>query len=239
MPHNHIITNFHNRILSGLDDHDSNLVRPHLKLVTLTFRQRLETPNKVIETVYFIESGLVSIVASCRPGTKQAEVGLIGSEGMTGLAVVTGAIQSPNEAIMQSGGTAYAVKAVNLRSLIERSPTLAKRFALYGFVFQVQTANTVLVNAEGTIEQRLSRWLLMAQDRLQTDELKLTHDTLSAMLGVRRPGITIALKRLEQLGLISTKRGHIFILKRPGIVDYAQGFYGVPESEYQRLFGDR
>ncbi|WP_031239472.1 Crp/Fnr family transcriptional regulator [Asticcacaulis sp. AC466] len=239
MPHNPSTPNFHNLILSGLDDHDSNLVRPHLKLVTLTFRQRLETPNKPIETAYFIETGLVSVVASCRPGTRQAEVGLIGFEGMTGLAVVTGATQSPNEAVMQSDGTAYSIQAVSLRSLIGRSSTLAQRFALYGFVFHLQTSNTVLVNAEGTIEHRLSRWLLMAQDRLKTDDLKLTHDTLSTMLGVRRPGVTIALRRLERLGLIATRRGNILILRRDGLVDYAEGFYGVPESEYHRLFTAR
>ena len=230
-------SDYRNRILSGLDAYDYSLIRPFLRPVALSLRQRLETPNKPVDTVYFIETGLVSIIAACRPGDKQAEVSLIGFEGMTGQAVVSGAIQSPNEAIMQSTGSAQSIDAVKLRNLIERSPPLVKRFSLYGFAFQVQTTYTVLANAEGSIEQRLSRWLLMAQDRLASNALKLTHDTLSVMLGVRRPGVTIALQRLEQLSLISTARGVISILDRPGLLDYANGFYGVPESEYERLFG--
>ncbi len=88
-------SDYRNRILSGLDAYDYSLIRPFLKPVELSLRQRLETPNKPVDTVYFIETGLVSIVATCRPGDKQAEVGLIGFEGMTGQAVISGAICSP------------------------------------------------------------------------------------------------------------------------------------------------
>ena len=236
MPQSQTPLHFHNLILSGLDAHDCNRVRPLLSKVSLTFRQRLETPTRPIDRVYFVETGLVSVVTSNRSGNKQAEVGLIGFEGMTGLAVVTGAVQSPNEAVMQSDGSAYSISAADLRSLIDRSQTLAKCFALYGFIFHVQTTSTVFVNAEGTIEQRLSRWLLMAQDRLKCPDLKLTHATLSVMLGARRPGVSIALKRLAGLGLISMARGSILVLNRRELIAYAQEFYGVPEAEYQRLF---
>ncbi len=229
---------FHrNRILSGLDPHDINLLRPHLTEVTLSFRQRLETPNRPIEHVYFIEDGLVSIIATTRPGPRQAEVGLVGFEGMTGLAVVTGAEQSPNDTVMQSDGRAQVISAAVLRDLLDRSSSMLKRLMLYSFLFQVQTAQTVLANAEGSIEERLARWLLMAHDRLESDELKLTHETLALMLGVRRPGVTIALQRLEARNLILTRRGSVVINDRPGMIAIAQGFYGTPEAEYERLFG--
>ena len=230
-------SNYRNRILSGMDDDDYNLIRPYLAYVDLAHRLRLETPNRAIETVYFIETGLVSIVASNRVGNKHAEVGLIGFEGMTGLAVVNGAMQSPNEAVMQSEGSAYCIEADRLRKIIEYSSSLFKRFSLYAF--QVQTAYTILTNAEGAVEQRLSRWLLMAHDRIGEDELKLTHETLSIMLGVRRPGVTIALQRLEQRELITTRRGSVVIANRRALEDYADGYYGVPESEYERLFNVR
>jgi CRP-like cAMP-binding protein len=236
VPHRDSNTPFRNCILSGLDAHDVNSLRPYLTPVDLVVRQRLETPNKPVDFVYFVETGLVSVVASGGAGTKQAEVGLIGFEGMSGLAVVNGASQSPHETVMQSDGTALSIPATTLRNLILRSTTLAMRLALYSFLFQIQTASTVLANAEGSIEQRLSRWLLMAQDRLKSDDLSLTHDTLSTMLGARRPGVTIALQRLAASGLISTERGRIFVKNRGGLETLSEGFYGIAEAEYRRIF---
>jgi len=227
---------YRNRILGGLDEHDINLIQPHLTLVDLTLRQRLEVPNRPVEKVYFVEQGLISIVANHRTSTKQVEVGLVGFEGMTGLAVVAGAVQSPHDTIMQSDGRAHWISAVVLRELLVRSATLGQRFALYAFAFQIQTAQTIFANAEGSIEQRLSRWLLMARDRLESEELRLTHETLSVMLGVRRPAVTIALQRLERNGLIATGRGVAVIQDVVKMTDFVDGLYGVPEAEYERLF---
>ena len=228
---------YRNRILSRLDAHDINLLQPHLKPVELRLRQRLEVANRPVETMYFIEDGLVSVVASARPGGKQAEVGLIGFEGMTGQAIVTGAGQSPNDAVMQSDGRGHCIDARIFQEILARSSTLTRRCVLYGFVFHIQAAQTVLANAGASAEQRLSRWLLMAQDRLSSDELRLTHETLSTMLGIRRPGVTIALQRLEKLELVSTARGSLLVQDRAGLVKLADGFYGVPEAEYERLVG--
>jgi CRP-like cAMP-binding protein len=104
-------------------------------------------------------------------------------------------------------------------------------------VVSVQIAHTALANAQGKIEERLARWLLMAHDRFDTDDLPITHEFLSVMLGVRRAGVTLALHRLDSVGLISTARGCVTVLDRQGLQERANGLYGVPELEFERLFG--
>ncbi len=227
---------YQNQILSGLDAFDLQVISPHLTLVKLAAKQRLELAGREVEVAYFIESGVASVVATSRISKKQAEVGLIGFEGMTGLALVAGTTQSPHETVMQTDGTAHSIDAKWLRQLMDRSPTMLARFALYGISFHVQTGQALLANATGSVEQRLARWLLMAHDRLKAPGLPLTHESLSFMLGVRRPGVTIALQRLEALGLIEAARGVITLTDRKKTLAFAGEFYGVPEAEYKRLF---
>ena len=101
----------------------------------------------------------------------------------------------------------------------------------------MQTSHTAICNAQSKMDERLARWLLMAQDRIQSDVLPLTHEFLSLMLGVRRPGVTVALKTLRERGLISYLRGEITIKDRKGMARVAGDAYGTPESEYRRLIG--
>jgi CRP-like cAMP-binding protein len=120
---------------------------------------------------------------------------------------------------------------------MQETPSL--RVSLLRFVqaFIVQTAHTAAANARAKVEERLARWLLMAHDRVDGDVLPLTHEFLSLMLGVRRPGGTVAFHLLEQKGLVSTKRALIAIDDRAGLEQLAHGFYGVPEAEHLRLTG--
>jgi CRP-like cAMP-binding protein len=112
------------------------------------------------------------------------------------------------------------------------SASLVKALLKFVHVFGVQSAYTALANAHGKIEERLARWLLMAQDRIGEDELILTHEFLSLMLGVRRAGVTVALQHFESTGLISTSRGSITIKDRDGLEESANGLYGTPEAEF-------
>lgn len=155
---------------------------------------------------------------------------------MTGLAVVHGADQSPNETFMQVEGSGHSIDADTLTALMNQSPSLARPMLRYAHVFQILAGQTALANAEGSIEERLARWLLMSHDRLVTDNLKLTHEFLALMLGVRRPGVTIALQRLEARGLVSTGRGQVTILDRENLEASTNGLYGEPEAEFDRLF---
>jgi CRP-like cAMP-binding protein len=224
-----------NRLLSRLSADDFGLLQPHLDAVDLPVRKQLENRNKAIENVYFIERGFASVVAN---GTgRSIEVGLIGWEGMTGLAVVMGTDRSPHDTFMQVAGGGQRISSAKLRGAMEQSPALHRSFLRYGHAFVVQTAQTALANGRSKIEERLARWLLMAQDRLGGDEVPLTHEFLSVMLGVRRPGVTVALDMLEKEGLIRAKRGVVAILSRTELRKISNGAYGAAEAELQRLFG--
>jgi CRP-like cAMP-binding protein len=233
-----LLANQHpNRILSCLSDSDLALIQPYLEPVELTFRKRLQSVNRKIKVVYFPESGLGSVVAVSGGERRQAEVGVIGREGMTGLAIVHGTDRAPCEIFMQVEGVGQCISANDLRELLSKSPTMLICLLRFAHAFGVQSSYTALANAHGTVEERCSRWLLMSHDRLETDELHLTHEFLALMLGVRRAGVTIALGHLEGRGLISTARGAVTIVDRDGLEESANGLYGIPEAEFERLFG--
>jgi CRP-like cAMP-binding protein len=165
----------------------------------------------------------------------EVEIGLIGHEGMTGWPVVIGNDRSPYESFMQIEGNGHQLAASMLRQLMKQSPTLQQLLLNYVQCFLVLAAETAAADALGTIEQRLARWLLMAQDRVGGPELPLTHEYLSFMLGVRRAGVTEALQAFQTRGLISKERGLVRVVDRDSLIELANGLYGLPEREYERL----
>jgi CRP-like cAMP-binding protein len=227
---------YRNQLLRALSAADLDLLRPHLEATALNPRFVLEAANRPIRFVYFPEAGLASIIAHTRPD-RGIEVGLIGFEGMSGLSIVMGDDRSPNETIVQAEGSGLRIAVEKLQEALEASPTLRRRLLRYGQAFLCQTAQTALANGRANIDERLARWILMAHDRLDGDALQLTHEFLALMLGVRRPGVTVALHFLEGKGLIRSTRGVVTVLDRNGLEDVANGSYGVPEAEYARLFG--
>ncbi len=225
----------HNRLLSHLSADDFALLEPDLKRVALPLRKRLEIPRRSIDQIYFLNSGFASVVAD--RGANRVEVGIIGREGMTGLAVVMGTDRTPNETFMQNAGEGSRIAAGSLRKAMKRSRSLQHCLQLYAHTFVIQVTGTARANARSKLEERLARWILMADDRLETDELVITHEFLSIMLGVRRAGVTVALNLLERAALIQNHRGVITIIDRKGLKRAANGAYGVPEAEFDRLFG--
>ena len=225
-----------NTLLLSLSPSDFDLLAPRLEAVTLGVRKMLEKPNQKIEDVYFPETGFASVVAVQRNG-KEVEVGLIGREGMTGLPVVLGNHRSPHATYIQAPGKGHSIPAGELRQAMQDSGSLRDSLLKFVQAFSVQTTHTAICNARAKLDERLARWLLMAQDRIQSDILPLTHEFLSLMLGVRRPGVTVALKALRERGLIAYRRGEITIKDRKGMERVAGEFYGTPESEYRRLIG--
>jgi CRP-like cAMP-binding protein len=212
------------------------LLQPHLRFLAVAVRHEMERPNRRIDTVYFMEAGIASVVAVQADET-QVEVGLIGSEGMTGSAVVLGGDQSPLSTYIQVAGEAQLIKADELRKAMRASDSLKSLLLKYVQVFMVQTTHTAISNARSHIDRRLARWILMAHDRTGDKTLPLTHEFLSLMLSVRRPGVTEALQSLRRQQLIESGRNKIVILNRNGIVKLAGPSYGVPEQEYRRLIG--
>jgi CRP-like cAMP-binding protein len=231
------LSSFGNELLRRMSPADLALLEPSLKRVALPLRMPLVTPDVPIEAVYFIEHGIASVVARTPTG-QEAEIGFIGYEGMAGYSLVMDDDRSPLACYVQLEGEAMRIDAACFNAALAASPTL--RLFLLRFVnyLQVQTGCTALVNARLRLAGRLARWLLMCDDRVVGIRFSITHEFLATMLGVRRPGVTVALQELEGLALIRSRRGEVVILDRPGLVALASGGYGVPEAEYSRLFGE-
>jgi CRP-like cAMP-binding protein len=226
---------FGNQVLDSLLPADSARILPHLQCTNLKLRLGLETAGRPITSVYFPTSGIISLIAVSTNKRDRAEVGLVGREGMTGLAVILGTLISPFSAFVQMEGIAFSIGATRLSQLFSESSTL--RLALLRFVqvFATQIAQTALANSRGNIDRRLARWLLMARDRTSGDELRLTDEFLASTLGVRRAGITLAMQRLVSQGLVAKARGSVTIANRQGLEEATGGLYGVPERELVRL----
>ena len=225
-----------NRLLAALSPTDLALLQPHLHFLVVAVRHEIERPNRRIDSVYFMDAGIASVVA-VQPDDTQVEVGLVGLEGMTGTAVVLGGDQTPHSTYIQVAGEAQCIKAEELRKAMQASDSLHAVLLNYVQVFMVQTTHTAIANARAHIDRRLARWLLMAQDRTGEKTLPLTHEFLALMLGVRRSGVTEALQSLKGRKLIETARNQITVLNRNGVEKLAGSSYGVPESEYRRLIG--
>jgi CRP-like cAMP-binding protein len=223
-----------NRLLAALSSEDFALLEPGLEPLTLKTRQMLEPPNKAIKHSYFITSGLASVIAIDKNGNR-LEVGMIGREGMTGLPVVLGNDRSPNETFIQVEGTGSRIAADDLRQAMRESASLSRVLLNFVNAFLIQTSRTALSNGTATLEERLARWLLMAQDRLGGERVPLTHEFLSLMLGVRRAGVTGALNQLDRKGVIRLSRGRIEIIDREGLINSANGSYGIPEATARRV----
>jgi CRP-like cAMP-binding protein len=222
--------------LAAISPGDFGLLEPHLMHTDLALHKMLEAPNKRIQAIYFMEKGIASVVAVGK-GNRQIEIGIIGREGMSGVAVILGDYRSPHATYIQVAGQAQCIPAVALREALQISPTLHMTLLRFAQAFMIQTAHTAVANGRAKLDERLARWLLMAHDRLEVNELPLTHAFLGLMLGVRRAGVTVALHALEKQGLIRSARGQVTVLDRKGIEATAGPSYGVPEAELRRLLG--
>ena len=225
-----------NHILSRLAAEDFAALRPLLKPVDLPLRRPLQVRNRPIEHVYFIEGGFASILLN-HGSSRGIEIGLIGCEGMTGLALAMGVNRTPHDVFMQNAGSGWQLAAGEFRRLIAERRGLLNHVLLYAQMLNLQTEYTAVANARNKIEERLARWILMAHDRLASDRLVITQEFLAQMLGVRRPGVTVAMNVLVQTGVVSSKRGSISVLSRKRLEKAANGAYGIPEAEYRRWLG--
>ena len=225
-----------NQLLTTLGPDDFALVRPHFEPVTLNLRDPLNNPNQPTSHVYFLDEGLGSVMLG-PDRTTGVEVGMIGREGFIGMSVVLGAGQSPHHAFIQVPAKGWRIASERLTEAMEHSASLRGLLLLYVHVYMTQVASTAHANADYTVEERLARWLLMCHDRLDGDHIGITHEFLAIMLGVRRPGVTVATHVLEGEHMIRASRGMITILDREKLKGKANGSYGLAEAEYERLIG--
>jgi len=227
-------SSFRNRLLARLTPPDLAQIKPHLTLVQFAQRTPLVTPGEPIQRCYFFESGVASII-STTPDGKQAEIGIVGREGMVDLAAVLGGRSTPLEVFVQIPGEAYAVATGEVVKMVDECRDFRRLLLGFAHSFLVQVSHTALATASRTVEDRLARWLLMSCDRSESDSFPMTHEFLSLMLGVRRAGVTDSLNSLQAAGFIATSRGQISIKDRKGLEKRAGDSYGVPEANYREL----
>jgi CRP-like cAMP-binding protein len=225
-----------NELMASLPPDILNSLLPYFRRIELPFRATLHTPNEPITAVLFPEFGYASMLATLEDGDV-AEVGMIGREGMVGVSVVLEADSSPLEAVVQAEGIALRLDADVFQQALTEKPPLRKLMLRYAMAFHMQVTMTAACNGRHLLEQRLARWLLEAHDRIDGDELPMTHEFLATMLGVRRAGITVAAGALQKAGFIRYEQGKIRIIDRPGLEAAACECRTVVKREFARLLG--
>lgn len=225
-----------NELLAALPPEELERLRPRLQPVELPFDKTLVPADGAVEAVLFPEGGMCSLLATLEGG-EQVEVGVVGREGLVGLPLVFGDDRSLVEVRVQMEGKALRLGAAALRAAMEESAALRGLLHRYALAFQAQVTMTAACNTRHAIEQRLARWLLIAHDRAGADEFPMTHEFLSVMLGVRRPGVSLAAGVLQKAGLIRYVRGRMEITDRPGLEAASCECYHVTKREFERLLG--
>jgi len=217
---------FSKALLPLLPPDEINQLRPILTRVQLANGQILHEAGERIEHVYFVEQGLVSLVAMSDDAGTQTEVGLIGRESLVGLSALLGSeAVSFSRAIVQMPGSAHRMTVQALHDSVGVMPVLCRLLFQTLKVAMAQTAQTVACNSRHDLPQRLARWLLTAHDRVNGDELALTQASLATILAVQRSGVTIALGALQKVGAVAQGRGRILIRDRAGLEAAACGCY--------------
>jgi CRP-like cAMP-binding protein len=226
-----------NLILAALPRHEYQRLLSHLEFVPLPLGEILYQSGDLIRHVYFPDHGLVSLVTHMNDGTT-IEVGLIGRDGMVGIPVLLGDEIAFEEAIVQIAGGAMRMRSSVLKEAAKRNHNpLLTQLLLYTRTLMKQVAQTAACNRLHTVEERLSRWLLMCHDRMESDELPLTQEYISNMLGMRRASVSVAATQLQTEGLIRYSRGHISILDRDGLEASACECYRAVKGEVNGFAG--
>ena len=226
---------YRNHILAALPIAEIELLRPHLSHMTMVSGQVLHEANSPITDVFFIENGVISLTADTRDQGR-VEVGLLGREGFAGASVILNADPwSVHRAFSQVPGEVYRMSSTALRSAVEQSESLRHRCLRHVEMLMVQTSQVAACNARHNLPERLARWLLMVRDRTDSDNLPMTQEFLSVMLGVRRPGVSVAASTLQAAGLVRILRGHVLILDHDGLTTAACDCYRIIQQNRDRI----
>ena len=226
-----------NLLLNQLPLDEYRLLEPHLQRVHLHRGEPVISPDKPIDYIFFPLSALLSLVTILSDGS-MIESGTIGREGMSGIPVLLDATQTTMETVAQVPGEAFKIKARELKAVYQRGGTLQKLLNRYMHVVLVISSQSAACNARHELKQRFSRWVLMSSDGVGSDEVSLTQEYLSVMLGVRRAGVTVAAGELQAAGAIEYERGSIRIRNRELLERASCECYQRTKEEYFRLFRD-
>jgi len=227
-----------NRLLGALGAEAFNQLQPGMERIDLPTRTVLVESDQPSSHVVFLETGLASIVART-VDDEAIEVGHIGWEGLCGTHRLLRLQTTPNRTFMQIDGSGIKVPVELVYRLIDEDARSRDLFLHYIHTCELQLAHSALANGRYNMAERLSRWLLMCHDRIRDDNMALTHEFLSLMLGVRRSGVTDHLHILEGMHAIKATRGRIRVRDRAKLEAIAGGCYGTPEKEYDLLIGTK
>jgi CRP-like cAMP-binding protein len=223
-----------NYILNALPEEDFNRLLPDLKPVYLPHGQVLYSPDEPIEYVYFPNNSVLSVVAITADG-QSVESGVIGREGMAGINVLMGVDSMPNQNIIALADSALRTSTAAVRREFKRGEALHDLLLRFMHALMMQIGQTSLCNRLHANEERLSRWLLMCHDRSETNELRLTQEFLSIMLGANRSSVTMSAIALQNAGYIKYSRGLITVINRQGLEDFTCDCYQANKQEYDRF----
>lgn len=224
-----------NRLLAALPINEYTRLLPKLEEVSLIYGETIYERDDVIRYIYFPKSGMISLITQVAEGNV-LEVGVVGYEGVIGLPVFLGVETSRNQAIVQGEGTALRIKTQDFLKVCRRKGALPKLLQRYTHSLLTQVSQTVACNRFHLIEDRLMYWLLLMQDRMQTDKFRITQDFLSKMLGVRREAVSKSATNLQQRNLITYNRGIVSIINRAAMEAAACWCYASLKDEYDKMF---
>ena len=225
-----------NYLLASLSIDDFKQLEPKLEPVSFKLGEVLYEARGRMAHAYFPTTAIVSMLYIMENGAT-AEIGIIGNDGIVGNALFMGGETTTSRAIIQSAGDAIRISAKDLKAEFAKAGRFQNLLLRYTQALMTQISQTAVCNRLHPIEQQLARWLLLSHDRLQSDELVMTHDLISNMLGVRREGVTIAAKKLAHKKLIKNIRGTIIMLDRQGLEKEVCECYEIVNKEYNRLLG--
>ena len=224
----------HNKILLTISDTEYALIRPHLEFLSMPPHLSLYEPGQPLEFVHFPNTGMVSLVIATEDG-KTVEVGEVGKEGFSGVQAAVGINRNQVREVVQIAGDGCRVKIGALKNVLQSAPELQRFLTRFAVVQGMQFAQTAACNRLHNIEQRLARWLLITQDRVDSATLNITHDFLATMLGTDRPSVTLAAGVLQDKQIIECTRGAVQILDRTKLEERACECYGVIQQYNQEI----
>jgi CRP-like cAMP-binding protein len=226
-----------NHLLAALPQSEFERLAPHLELVSLALGEVLYESGGRLNHVYFPTDSIVSLLYVMEDGSS-AEIAVVGNEGILGISLFMGGETTPSRAVVQSEGSGYRLPAQLLKREFNRGGPMMLLLLRYTQALITQMSQTAVCNRHHSIDQQLSRWLLMSLDRLHSDELTMTQELIANMLGVRREGVTEAAGKLRDAGIIEYSRGHIKVLDRPKLEQHVCECYAVVKKEIDRLLSD-
>lgn len=227
---------FKNYLLASLSAENFAAIESKLEPVSLKLGEVLYDSGEEAKYLYFPTTAIISMLYIMENGAT-LEVGMVGNDGLVGIALFMGGSSTPSRAVIQNAGKAFRMKAQEVRREFEKGDLFQHLLLRFTQALITQIAQNAVCNRLHTVEKQLCRWLLFSHDRMESDCLIMTHDLVAGMLGVRREAVSLALKKLVKRDLIESLRGSITIINRQGLESAACECYAIVSKEYNRLLG--